>query len=58
MGNNRVCQEKYGKDIVFGNWDLDPDNLDTVYGKTFSELYRDWAAWNEEQCRLLGIMLP
>ena len=50
--------DEYGKDTVFGNWDLDPDNLDTVYGKTFSELYRDWAAWNEEQCKLMGIMLP
>ena len=28
------------------------------YGKTFSELYRDWAAWTEEQCKLLGIMIP
>ena len=50
--------DEYGKDIVFGNWDLDPDNMDTVYGKTFSEVYRDWAAWNEEQCKLLGIMIP
>ena len=50
--------EAYGKNTVFGNWDLDPDRMDTVYGKNFSELYRDWAAWNEEQCRLSGIMIP
>ena len=50
--------ETYGKDTVFGNWDLDPDRMDTVYGKTFSELYRDWAAWNEEQCKLSGIIIP
>ncbi len=50
--------ENYGKDTVFGNWHLDPDSMDTVYGKTFSELYRDWAAWNEEQCKLSGIMIP
>ena len=50
--------ETYGKDIVFGNWDLDPDHMDTVYGKPFSELYRDWAAWNEEQCKLSGIIIP
>ena len=50
--------ETYGKDTVFGNWDLDPDRMDTVYGKPFSELYRDWAAWNEEQCRLAGIVIP
>ena len=50
--------ETYGKDTVFGNWDLDPDNMDTVYGKAFPELYRDWAAWNEEQCKLSGIKIP
>ncbi len=50
--------EIYGKDTVFGNWDLDPESMDTVYGKTFSELYRDWAAWNEEQCKRSGIMIP
>lgn len=50
--------EEYGKDTVFGNWSVDPDNMATIYGKDFSELYRDWAAWNEEQCKLLGIMIP
>ena len=50
--------ETYGRDTVFGNWSLDPDRMDTVYGKTFSELYRDWAAWNEEQCKLSGIAIP
>ena len=50
--------ETCGKDTVFGNWDLDPDRMDSVYGKTFSELYRDWTAWNEEQCKLSGIMIP
>ena len=50
--------DEYGKDTVFGNWDLDPYSMDTVYGKGFSELYRDWAAWSEAQCRRLGIMVP
>ena len=50
--------ETCGKDTVFGNWNLDPDHMDPVYGKTFSELYRDWAAWNEEQCKLSGIVIP
>lgn len=50
--------ETYGKETVFGNWALDPYGMDTVYGKSFSALYRDWAAWNEAQCRLSGIMIP
>ena len=47
--------ETYGRDTVFKNWDLDPDRMETVYGKSFSELYRDWAAWNRIQCESLGI---
>lgn len=49
--------ETYGRDTVLGNWNLDPDRMDTVYGKTFPELYHDWTVWNEEQCRLSGIMI-
>ena len=50
--------DAYGKDTVFTNWDLDLDHMETVYGKTFPELYREWAAWNEEQCKLSGIIIP
>ena len=50
--------ETYGTDTVFGNWDTDPDQMETVYGKTFPELYHDWTVWNEEQCSLAGIMIP
>ena len=49
--------EVYGKDTVFRNWDVDPEHMETVYGKTFSELYREWAAWNEEQCRQAGLVV-
>ena len=50
--------DSFGKDTVFGHWDLDPDKMDTVYGKPFSELYKDWVKWNGEQCRLAGIVIP
>ena len=50
--------ETFGADTVFGHWDLDPDSFETVYGKTFSELYHDWTIWNEEQCVLSGILIP
>ncbi len=50
--------ETYGRDTVFGNWDLDPDRMETVYGKTFPELYHEWTVWNEEQCTLSGILIP
>ena len=45
----------YGKDMVFSNWNIDPEAMETVFGKTFSELYREWTEWTAEQCRIMGI---
>ncbi len=50
--------ETYGTDTVFRNWNLDPDHMETVYGKPFLALYRDWTVWNEEQCSQSGIVIP
>ena len=50
--------DTYGKETVFGNWTADPKHLETVFGKTFKELYSEWAAWNEEQCLQAGIVIP
>ena len=47
--------ETYGRDTVFSNWNVSPDALDTVFGKPFPELYREWAEWNAKQCELMGI---
>ncbi len=57
-GITAYLAETYGRETVFGNWDTDPDRMETVYGKTFPELYRDWAVWNEAQCALSGIVIP
>ena len=45
----------HGKDMVFNNWSIGPDEMETVFGKTFSELYREWAEWDAEQCKIMGI---
>ena len=50
--------ETRGTDTVFGNWNLDPDQMETIYGKAFPDLYRDWTVWNEEQCSRAGIIIP
>ena len=50
--------ETYGRETVFSNWTADPNHLETVFGKTFKELYSEWAAWNEEQCLQAGIVIP
>lgn len=49
--------ETYGEDMVFTHWDMDPLKMENVYEKSFSELYREWAEWNEEQCEALGITI-
>ena len=49
--------ETYGRDTVFANWNTDPNAMETVFQKPFSELYGEWAEWNEEQCRIMGINL-
>ena len=45
----------YGKDMVFNNWSTGRDAMETVFGKPFSELCREWTDWNAEQCRITGI---
>ena len=50
--------DTYGRETVFGSWTADPKHLETVFGKTFKELYNEWAAWNEEQCVQEGIIVP
>lgn len=52
--------ETYGKDAVFSNWNIKPTpfRMKETFGKTFEELYRDWAVWNAEQCKMLGIDVP
>ena len=47
--------DTYGRDTVFANWNIDPNAMETVFGKPFIELYREWAAWNAEQCRIMGM---
>ncbi|MBR0134933.1 MAG: hypothetical protein IJM18_01915 [Clostridia bacterium] len=47
--------ETYGRDTVFKNWNADPNAMETVYNKPFSELYRKWAEWNAAQCETMGI---
>lgn len=47
--------ERYGEELVFSHWDMDPLALKEVFGKDFGELYREWAVWNLQQCNALGI---
>ena len=49
--------ETYGEDWVYSHWDTDPAKIEEICGKTFLELYREWAAWNSGKCAELGIVI-
>ena len=49
--------ETCGLDFVCAHWDSDPDHPEDLYGKTFHELYTDWAEWNTRKCADLGIVI-
>ncbi len=46
--------ETYGKDMVFAN-SKDVNRLETVYGKSFAELYHEWGKWNIQKLEEAGI---
>ena len=48
--------ETYGEDAVFSHWDSDPEQFEDLFGRSFSELYQDWTAWNTLRCEQLGII--
>lgn len=45
----------YSKDLIFGSWDTKPEDMEKVCEKPFDEIYKDWAAWNSDQCEKLGL---
>ena len=47
--------DRFGEELVFGNWGMDPYDLKEVFGEDFSALYRDWDNWNRAKCHELRI---
>ena len=48
--------EAYGRDLVFSNWNSSVMQMEDAFGKTFSELYHEFAEWNAEQCVQMGLI--
>lgn len=42
-------------DTVMKSLSTDPEEIETIYGVPFSEIYRNWAVWNAKKCAELGI---
>ena len=48
--------DTYTEDIVFANWNTKTGDMESVFGKTFEETYRDWAEWNTKYCEEAGLL--
>lgn len=48
--------ETYGKNMVYDNCH-GGNRLESVFGKTFSELYDEWGKWNIKMCEEAGIAM-
>lgn len=48
--------ETYGKDMVYDNCH-GGNRLESVFGKTFSQLYDEWGKWNIKMCEEAGIAM-
>ena len=46
--------ETYGREMVYANCN-DINRLETVFGKSFLELYDEWGKWNIKKCEEAGI---
>ena len=47
--------ETYSMETVMKALSTEPDNFAYVFGKPFSQTYRDWVEWNAEKCAELGL---
>lgn len=49
--------DTYTREAVFSHMDLDSDDMESVFGKPFSELYIQWTEWNTEQFSKYGLVM-
>ena len=49
--------ETCSKEAVYSHMDRNADDLASVFGKSFSEIYNQWSIWNTERCSELGLIM-
>ena len=47
--------DTYTEDLVFENLDIKPEEMESVFGEAFAEVYESWTAWNQRYCEELEI---
>ncbi len=48
--------ETYSREKVFSHLDMDPAEMEQVYGKSFSGIYKDWMEWNAKSFGESGVI--
>lgn len=49
--------ETYSEEAVLGNMGMSATNFEDIFGKSYPEIYKDWAEWNTQKCDELGITI-
>ena len=49
--------ETYSRETVFSHLDMDPAEMEQVYGEGFDDIYRHWMEWNSEHFGESGVIL-
>ena len=49
--------ETYSRETVFSHLDMDPADMEQVYGEGFEDIYRHWMEWNAEYFDESGVIL-
>ena len=49
--------EKHSKETVFSHLNMDPADMEKVFGETFAEIYKHWKEWNTKHFNEAGMIL-
>ena len=49
--------ETYSRETVFSHLDMDPAEMEQVYGASFAGIYQNWMEWNSEYFNESGVIL-
>ena len=49
--------ETFTQETVFSHMDMDPAEMEQVFGKPFADLYENWKTWNTAYCSALGLSM-
>ena len=49
--------ETYSEEAVLGNMGMSATNFEDIFGKSYPEIYKDWAEWNTQKCDEVGITI-